>query len=144
MSQQGLEVLDATVQKTHEWINAVAETAHLEKSDAYKALRAVLHTLRDRLRVEHTAHLSAQLPMLIRGLLYEGWEPTKVPKKMHLPEFLESVQEKIITNRFIDPERVTRDVFEVMNRFIAPGELRKIKACLPAEFQELCEPMAHA
>ncbi len=49
MSQQGLETIESTAQKTHEWIAQIAETAHMEKRDAYKALRAVLQTVRDRL-----------------------------------------------------------------------------------------------
>ena len=46
MSQQGLETIESTTQKTHEWISQIAETPHMEKRDAYKALRAVLQTVR--------------------------------------------------------------------------------------------------
>ena len=31
MSQQGLETIESTTQKTHEWIAQVAEALHLEK-----------------------------------------------------------------------------------------------------------------
>ena len=48
MSEQGLEALDTTFQKTHKWIGSIAEVSHLDKGDAYKSLRAVLQTLRDR------------------------------------------------------------------------------------------------
>ncbi|MHA3771279.1 DUF2267 domain-containing protein [Verrucomicrobiota bacterium sgz303538] len=137
MSQQGIQVIDTTVQKTHEWISAVAELSHLDKNDAYKALRAVLQTLRDRLQVELAAHLSAQLPMLIRGLFFEGWEPSRVPKKMNHEEFFEAISEKIVSDRFIDPSRVTRDVFAAMGQFIAPGELAKVKGALPQDLREL-------
>ena len=61
MSEQGLEVLDATYQKTQEWIGSLAETSHLEKGEAYKALRAVLMTLRDRLPMLEAVHFGAQL-----------------------------------------------------------------------------------
>ena len=64
MSEQGLEVLDSTYQKTQEWIGQLAENSHLEKGDAYKALRAVVLTLRDRLPMEEAVHFGAQLPML--------------------------------------------------------------------------------
>jgi uncharacterized protein (DUF2267 family) len=47
MSEQGLETIDSTTQKTYEWIARVAEAMHREKRDAYKALRAVLQTVRD-------------------------------------------------------------------------------------------------
>ena len=36
-----------------------------DRHEAYLALRATLHALRDRLTIEETAQLAAQLPMLI-------------------------------------------------------------------------------
>ena len=39
MSDQGLEVLGSTYHKTQGWIGQLAENSHLEKGDAYKALR---------------------------------------------------------------------------------------------------------
>jgi len=35
MSQQDLETIESTTRKMHEWIARVAETAHMEKRDAY-------------------------------------------------------------------------------------------------------------
>jgi len=137
MSQHGLQVIDTTVQKTHEWLTAVAEAVHLDKNDSYKCLRAVLQTLRDRLPVELSAHLSAQLPMLIRGIFYEGWDPARVPKKMDLDEFLAAISEKIVTDQFIDPRRAVTGVFIALSNFVAPGELAKVRSSLPHSIQEI-------
>ena len=95
MSEQGLEAIESSTQKTHEWIGSTAAATHLEKRDAYKALRAVLHTMRDRLALNDAVHFAAQLPMFLRGLFYDGWEPAKVPVKMSSTEFLQGVQQKI-------------------------------------------------
>ena len=81
MSTSGLAVLDHTVQETNIWLKAVAEQLQLDRHDAYIALRAVLHALRDRLPPEVAVHLGAQLPMLVRGLYYEGWHMAGKPTK---------------------------------------------------------------
>src|SRR5207302_9274621 len=114
MSEQGLETIESTTQKIHEWIARIAEALHMEKRDAYKSLRAVLQTLRDRLPVDLAVHFGAQLPMLIRGLYYEGWEPSKVPIKMSLEEFLAAVQMKIVADRVIDPMETIQGVLAVI------------------------------
>jgi uncharacterized protein (DUF2267 family) len=137
MSEQGLEVIESSNQKTHEWINSLAEVAHLEKRDAYKSLRAVLQTLRDRLPMDDAVHFAAQLPMFLRGLYYEGWEPSKVPIKMSIDEFLAAVKEKIVADQIIDPLRITESVFAVIMSYVGAGEMEKIKHCLPKEMQAL-------
>jgi uncharacterized protein (DUF2267 family) len=50
-----------------------------DREFAYGVLRAWLHTLRDRLTVEAAAHSAAQLPDLIRGVFYAGWDPAPSP-----------------------------------------------------------------
>ena len=77
MSTTGLKVFDTTVQETNTWLRGLMENLHLtDRQEAYHDLRVTLHALRDRLTVEEAAHLAAQLPMLIRGLYYEGGTPT--------------------------------------------------------------------
>ena len=143
MSEQGLEVLDSTLQKTHEWINSVAHVTHLDRPTAFKALRAVLHTLRDRLPLNEAAHFSAQLPMLMRGLFFDGWRPADVPVKLSQEEFFQAVDALIWTPQSIDPVRVTRGVFSVINRHISPGEVEKVRSVLPRDLQALWpEPLA--
>jgi uncharacterized protein (DUF2267 family) len=79
---EGLEVLETTYQKTHEWIGSLAQALHADKGDAYKVLRAVLQTLRDRLPLDEAVHFGAQLPMPLRGFYYEDWKPSQAPVKM--------------------------------------------------------------
>ena len=130
-------MIESSTQKTHEWVGSVAAATHLEKRDAYKTLRAVLHTMRDRLPLNDTVHFAAQLPMFLRGLFYDGWEPAKVPVKMSSTEFLQSVQQKIVSDQVIDPLRITRGVLAVIMSFAGVGEMEKIKHCFPKDLQEL-------
>src|SRR5207237_8992131 len=99
MSEQGLETIESSTQKTHQWIATIAEAAHLEKGDAYEVLRSVLQTMRDRLPLDVAANFDAQLPIFLRGLFYEGWQPSKAPVKMSCEEFLTAVQEKVVSDR---------------------------------------------
>ena len=142
MSEQGLETIESTTQKTHEWIARIAESMHMEKRDAYKCLRAVLQTLRDRLPLDLAVHFVAQLPMLIRGLYYEGWEPSKGPIKMSREEFLSVVQSKIIADRVIDPVETVQNVFGVVAAHTGNGELEKVMLSLPKDMQSLFAALA--
>lgn len=74
--------LDHAIDAAHTWVNDVAKEFDTEDREfAYRVLRAWLHTLRDRLTVEASAHFAAQLPDLIRGVFYQAWNPTAVPDK---------------------------------------------------------------
>src|SRR5215211_6229248 len=137
MSEQGLETIESTTQKTHEWIARIAEALHMEKRDAWKSLRAVLQTLRDRLPVDLAVHFGAQLPMLLRGLYYEGWEPSQVPIKMSREEFLAAVQSRVIADRVIDPEETVQTVLAIVADHAGGGELEKVMHSLPKDMQSL-------
>jgi len=137
MSTPGLEVIEASTQKTHEWIASIAVAAYMEKRDAYKALRAVLQTMRDRLPMNDAVHFAAQLPMFLRGLFFEGWQPSNVPIAMSREEFLQAVSEKIVTDHAVDPLRITQIVFSVIMSHVGTGEMEKIKHCFPKDMQTL-------
>ena len=74
MSATALEVFDRTIHKTNIWLKDLMEILGCtDRQEAYTSLRATLHALRDRLTIEETAQVAAQLPMLIRGFYFEGW-----------------------------------------------------------------------
>jgi uncharacterized protein (DUF2267 family) len=79
MSATGLDVFDKTLQTTNIWLDEIAATLGSDRQVAWKVLSVVLHKLRDRLPVELSAHLSAELPLLVRGVYYDQFEPAKQP-----------------------------------------------------------------
>ena len=97
----------------------------------------MLHAIRDRLPVEEAAHFAAELPLLIRGVYYEGWRPAATPVKFSRDEFLRVVQANIVSSEVIDPLRITRAVFEILNKHLAPGEIKHVLSVLPKELQAL-------
>lgn len=134
-----IAVFDRTVQKTNEWLNdLMAFNPGYDPEKAYLALRATLHTLRDRLTPEEAAQLGAQLPMLIRGFYYEGWRPTGKPvKERHREEFLSHIEEALDRWEFGPAEDVARSVFQVLAHRISEGEMEDVRQILPKEIREL-------
>jgi uncharacterized protein (DUF2267 family) len=139
MSATGLEVFDTTLQKTHSWLNDVMHVlGWQDKHKAYLAARATLQALRDRLTVAEVAQLGAQLPMLVRGFYYEGWNPNGTPvKERHKAPFLARIAEYFRNDAEADPERIARAVFTVLAARIAAGEIEDVTSVLPAELRTL-------
>jgi uncharacterized protein (DUF2267 family) len=139
MTMTGLDVFDRTIHKTNNWLNELMEILGWhDRHKAYLALRVTLHALRDRLTVEEGAQLGAQLPMLIRGFYYEGWDPTGKPLKVrHKEEFLARVEEQFSGDDQVDAEQVARAVFTLLSNRVTEGEIEDVKHVLPAELREL-------
>jgi uncharacterized protein (DUF2267 family) len=140
MSNVILEVFDSSLQKTQLWLNDLMSELNWENKpqNACLALRTALHALRDRLTVEEAVHLGAQLPILIRGLYYEGWKLTGKPvKERHKSEFLDHIAAAFRDDDTVDPERVMRAVLKVLSRHISKGEAENVKHLLPKSLQEL-------
>ena len=140
MSATGIRAFDATLQTTHIWLDELMQDLHWdgERQRAYQALRAVLHALRDRLPVENTAHLAAQLPMLVRGFYYEGWAPSRTPVREHTAQaFLNHVSEAFQLDGHEVALGITQAVFGVLSRHISDGEVEKVKKVLPKGIREL-------
>jgi uncharacterized protein (DUF2267 family) len=106
--------------------------------NACLALRSALHALRDRLTIEEAVHLGAQLPILIRGLYYEGWKLTGKPvKERHKSEFLDHIAAVFRDDDTVDPEKVMRAFFKVLTRHISRGQSEDVRHLLPKPLQEL-------
>ncbi|MEX0676083.1 MAG: DUF2267 domain-containing protein [Pirellulales bacterium] len=138
MTVDTVAVFEHTIEVTHTWlIDLMERLGWHEKHRAYIALRAVLHALRDRISVDDSAHLAAQLPMLIRGFYYEGYHPAGKPlAERKKAEFLAHVAAECSDENRNDG-RVTQAVFQVLAKHVTPGEVQKIKGVLPAEIRSL-------
>ena len=136
-----LAILDRSVQKTNLWLRDVnCELSWFTFQRGYLALRAVLHALRDRLTTPEVAQLGAQLPIFIRGMYYEGWNPSRTPIKSRGKElFLRQVRAEFANTRNpdVDAEGITRAIFRVLCKHISEGELDQVKNLLPHELRDL-------
>ena len=89
MTIASVDAVERSVQKANEWLADLdAELGRENRDEAWRILRAYLHVLRERLTIEEGAHLAAQLPHLLRGVFYEGFQPARPPERVRNREAL--------------------------------------------------------
>lgn len=130
--------LEHGIHVTNEWLRDVAaELATDSHQEAYRALRATLHVLRDRLPVDETAQLAAQLPDLLRGVYYEGWNPSRTPARFRTrEELLDRVAHEGAYHGHTEASYAMGAALAVLRRRISAGEMADVSAVLPAEIAE--------
>jgi uncharacterized protein (DUF2267 family) len=136
MVDTGFASFSTTVDKTNRILREIEEAYGWPKerrNQSYDALRGVLHALRDRLTVEEAAQLAAQLPMLVRGIYYHGWDPTDVPAKMDREEFLARVRRQFPYSVEGGIEPLVQTVLQALRRHITQGEWKDVKSSLPKD-----------
>ncbi len=140
MSARGLEVFDRTLETTHIWLNELCDELGPDKQVAWKVLSTVLHKLRDRLPLPLAAHLGAQLPLLVRGVYYDQFEPGKMPSESRSrDEFIQDVAKWLSDTRPVDPEKAVRAVFGLLTRHISEGQIAKVRDALPKSVRQMWE-----
>jgi uncharacterized protein (DUF2267 family) len=139
MTAQGLEVIDHTVHTTHEWVNELAGRLDwTSKRSALRLLRIVLHHVRDHLLIDELAQFSAQLPLLVRGMMFEEWVPKHTPIKERLiGDFDDYFRIQMgDTDEYRGRDDVIK-VFHLLNSRISAGEVNDIRASLPSAIREI-------
>ncbi len=133
-----VSALERTAQKTQAWLEELAtEGKFTDAEQAYSAMRAALHAIRDRLTVDEATDLASELPMMVRGFYYEGWRPSLAPnKERSSQEFLEHVASSLRDNQTIDPAHAVRSVLALLQRKISDGEMADIRQMFPNELVE--------
>lgn len=99
-----------------------------------RVLRTWLHALRDRLTVDAAAKFGAQLPELLRGVYYDGWEPNRVPVKYGVDQFVQ----RFAARAGIPPVQVpttAATVTEVIADHMSPGQLAETFGELPVDLR---------
>jgi uncharacterized protein (DUF2267 family) len=98
----------------------------------FLALRASLHAFRDSLPPAEAVFLGGSLPLLLRGVFYEGWhmrdEPLPVPDRQ---SFLERIHDGLDRRLGVDPEQIAVDVFALLAARLPPDEVEDVKAITP-------------
>ena len=129
----------SSLETTQKWIQELMATLQTDETTAVRAFRAIAHELRDHLTVDETAHLAAQLPLLLRGVFYEGWRPAGKPVRERSKEaFLDNVWQSFreVPDRK-KVESMVREVFMFLDHRVSAGEIRDIVHSLPKDLKSL-------
>lgn len=136
-----IPILEKNIHQTMDWIYAI-EAENAWEDDNHKrtfaVLRIVLQELRDLLPIENAIHLSAQLPLIIRGLFFENWSTHSEQLKLRRKEdFLISVAASLCSYPDLDIEAAVRSVLKTLRRKISEGEIEKLIVVIPTHIREL-------
>jgi uncharacterized protein (DUF2267 family) len=139
-------VLDSHLETANVWLNELMENLELvspgDRPRALHALRAGLHSIRDRLPAAEVVDLGAQLPTLIRGLYYEGWrlanDPTRIRDRAAM---IDRVKQELAPDPRLDPVDVLRAVIGLLVEHVTPGEILDMFGTLPREIASLWEDL---
>ena len=110
-------------------------------SRASRLLRATIHALRDQSSMEESMHFISQLPMFIKAIYVDGWNPGKTKNHFkYLDEFTSAVEENGGFDNFENPLEKLRDiqsVIRVMAEYVSEGEMDDFRRTLPKELRIL-------
>lgn len=140
MPSTGLAVFDRTLHVSNEWLNEIADEMRTDDTQkAYSALRSALHAVRDLLTIDEAAHFAAEMPILIRGVYYEGWRPGEDrPRHRRLEDFLNRMRYELADADSDDEvSKAARAVFKVLQRRISAGEVIDVQHLLPEPVRAL-------
>jgi uncharacterized protein (DUF2267 family) len=132
-------IIERNVEKAHIWLDEVAgQLGTDDHRQAYRVLRAYLHALRDRLTVDEAAQLAAQLPDLIRGIYYEGWNPSATPVRYRgFAEFLDRVAADAQLSGETTASYAVSAAAGVLRRHVSTGEIDDIRAQLSEDLRPI-------
>ena len=100
-------------------------------------LRAFLHALRDHLPVGEAAALAAQLPIFVRGVFYEGWDPSRTPEHARdLDSFLARIASEARLGGETEASFAATAANRVLARHVSAGETESVLGVLPEHLRE--------
>jgi uncharacterized protein (DUF2267 family) len=136
-----VDVFDRDVERAGSWIiSLAAELGTRDRDDAYRLLKAFLHVLRDRLPVAAAVHLAARLPVPLRGVFYDGWQPSRTPLHYQDPqEFLNRVAREARLSGGTEVPYAVGAAARVLACHVGRRELAEVRRHLPVSLHALLD-----
>lgn len=134
-------VFDVHLEAAQLWLDELSENLDLLPSESRRALhamRAGLHAIRDRLPAHEVLDLGAQLPVMIRGIYYEGWTLRTQPHEIRdRAAMIARVKSELVPDQHLDPVDVLRAVIHLIVEHVTEGEIQDVLATLPQSIRTL-------
>lgn len=139
MADTGIASLDNATHQINVWLNELTDLMFWDdKQHSYRLLRSVLHALRDWMNADEAADLGAQLPMLVRGIYYEGWNPSATPvTERNKDDFVARLQTDFRTDPLSNPDLAITAVLTVVANHLNHGELIQVRDSMQKPLREL-------
>lgn len=127
------------LQKANKWLEELKEIGEFQSEEqAYIVLRSVLHALRERLLPDEAVQFGAEMPMLIRGFYFEGYDLSHPkPKRDNESFFNRIAQEMQKVSMKIPPKTAAQAVLILLENKISTGEFNDVVQSLPKKLRKI-------
>lgn len=135
--------------KGNEFLNLFAQELGGEqyRDSAGRILRSTFRALRKHLMLEESFHLISQLPLVLKGVYVDGWQPQHIAmaRLRHMDDFLEEVIREDGLSAYRDFSNLddarfaVKALFRALRRYVSEGEMKDIRGALPKALSPLFE-----
>ncbi|MET8911980.1 DUF2267 domain-containing protein [Micromonospora sp. NPDC004551] len=140
MAEQMISAFESSLDKTNVMLKEI-ESAYgwpkEQRNQSYAAMRTVLHLLRDRMPVGQSVEFAQQLPVLLRGVYFDGWQPENVPIKLNRDDFLYEARQGFPYDVEGGTERVVQVVLDTLRKHVTQGEWEDVKSAMPRDLVQM-------
>ena len=129
--------------KGNELLNVLAEDLNVPRDKAGRILRSVLHVLRNHISIDESFQVLSQLPMALKGVYVDQWNPSEEYHRIHkLEEFFDEVrkEDKGLAGYDFGNNQKAKEavsaVFKALTYYLSEGEVEDFIAMLPVELKK--------
>lgn len=142
-----IHYFDKHVQEANEFVKELSNNlGHPEEqTQTIRLLRAVLHTVRDRIQVGESLDLISQLPMMLKALYVEQWKyhekpPLNYDDMAGMAEAVKKEQERMGEQSFDwqeSTEDLVKTVLSSLRKYISDGQAIHVMDQMPKEVKAI-------
>jgi uncharacterized protein (DUF2267 family) len=118
-----------------DWIYSLEDLLNLpdnHETKTFSIMRSVFHALRDHFPHGTLAHVGQQLPIFLRGVWFEGWDPAHTPiKERKKEDFIKAVKKHLESYADLDIEHCAQITMHFLSSKLSDGEGEKVYKVLP-------------